>query len=258
MRPPSGARVVALVPSFVDDLYAIGAGSQVVAVSEFTDVPQAKALPRVADFNDVNAEAIVALHPSVVLGIPAQARLTAPLRRAGIRVVLLDDDTYEQIFSNLKAVGALTGREREAAAVVARLQRETERLRRRSARFTRRPSVFVVLGSGPIWTAGSGSYITQLIALAGGTNAASDLRAPYGEYSAEALLRAQPDMLVTDPPTHLGAVLGEEPWRSLHAVRLGRVYSVNADVIERPGPNYNAGVRWLQEHLEPLASGPAP
>ncbi len=245
------------MPSFADDLYAIGAGSQVVGVSSFTDVPAAKALPRVADFNNVDAEAIVALRPSVVIGIPSQERLVTPLRKAGIRVVLLPDDTYDQIFADLRTIGLLTGHEREAAATIARLQKETAELRRRGAQFARRPRVFVVLGSGPIWTAGSGSYITKLIELAGGANAANDLHAAYGEYSAEALLRAQPDMLVTDPQTHLDAALGTQPWRSLRAVHLGRVYTVNPDIIERPGPQYNDGVRWLLERLTPLA-GSAP
>ncbi|HLX26329.1 MAG TPA: ABC transporter substrate-binding protein, partial [Candidatus Cybelea sp.] len=87
-------RVVTLVPSFADDLYAIGAGSQLVGVSAFTDARQANSLPRVADSSSVDAEAIVALRPSLVIGIPAQERLTEPLRRAHLRVVFLSDDSY--------------------------------------------------------------------------------------------------------------------------------------------------------------------
>ncbi len=253
-RPSRTAgRVVALMPSFADDLYAIGAGDQLVAVSAYTDTPRAKTLPRVADASSVDAEAIVALRPSVVIGIPAQARFVEPLRRAHIAVVLLADDSYGQIFTNLRVAGDLTGRRKEAEAVVARLKRETASLERRTRGFARRPKVFVVLGSGPIWTAGAGSYITRLIALAGGSNAARDLHAAYGEYSAEALLRDQPDLLVTDPATHVEALADREPWRSLRAVRLHRVYPIDPDVLERPGPNYNEGVRRLLERIAPLA-----
>jgi iron complex transport system substrate-binding protein len=250
-------RVVALMPSIAEDLFAIGAGTQVVAVSSFTDLPAAKALPRVADFTSVDTERIVALHPDAVVGIPAQARLVEPLQRAGIAVTLLRDDTYDDIFANIQAIGAIAGRDAEAAALVARLQNETKRLNARARTFGRHPSVFVVLGSGPIWTAGSTSYIATLIALAGGTNAASDLHAAYGEYSAEALLRDQPDVLVTDPAIHLDAVLDREPWRTLRAVRESHVYTVNpASMIERPGPYYNDGLRWLIDRLTPLAARP--
>lgn len=248
-------RVVALMPSVAEDLYAIGAGPKVVAVSSFTDVPQAKGLPRVADFTSVDTEKIVALHPDLVIGIPAQGRLVEPLRRAGTNVVLLADDTYDDIFTNLRAIGALTGCEKNAAAVIADLQGRTMRLHARTRSFARKPSVFMVLGSGPIWTAGSSSYIATLIALAGGVNAAGDLHAAYGQYSAEALLRAQPDALITDPAIHLEAVLDREPWRSLRAVQQHHVYSVNpAKIVERPGPNYNQGLEWLVERLTPLAT----
>ncbi|MBV8372381.1 MAG: ABC transporter substrate-binding protein [Candidatus Eremiobacteraeota bacterium] len=249
------ARIVALMPFVADDLYAIGAGSQLVAVSSFTDDPRARALPRVADFTSVDAERIVALHPDVAIGIQAQARFAEPLRRAGVDVVLLSDDAFTDIFRNLQTIGALSGHAKPAAATVARLQRETMRLHARTRAFTRRPSVFVVLGSAPIWTAGSGSYIATLIALAGGANAAAGLHAAYGQYSAEALLRRQPDVLIVDPIIRLGALTDREPWRSLRAVHLKRVYDVvPPDIIERPGPYYNEGIRWLVERLTPIAS----
>lgn len=249
------ARVVALVPFAADDVYAIGAGSQLLAVSSFTDEPRAHRLPRVADFTSIDTEKIVALHADLAVGIPSQARLVDPLRRAGIKVVLLPDDGYDEIFENLRAIGALCGREKQADEAVARLQRTTMLLHARTRAFARHPSVFVVLGSGPVWTAGSTSYIAKLIALSGGTNAAGDLHAAYGQYSAEALLRAQPDVLVADPAVHLGAAIDREPWRSLRAVRLGHVYTVDpAAIIMQPGPNYNEGLRWLVERLAPLAT----
>ncbi|HEY6326772.1 MAG TPA: helical backbone metal receptor [Candidatus Cybelea sp.] len=249
----AAGRVVTLMPSFAEDLYAIGAGEQLVAVSAYTDAPRARRLPRVADASSVDVEAIVALRPSAVIGIPAQSRFVEPLRRARVPVYLLADDTYDQIFSNLRVAGALTGHRHEADAAIARLRRETAALVNQTAGFARHPSVFVVLGSGPIWTAGSGSYITKLIALAGGRNAADDLREAYGEYSAEALLRDQPDLLVTDPATHIEALADREPWRSLRAVRRHRVYAIDPDVLERPGPNYNEGIRRLLERIAPIA-----
>ena len=249
------ARIVALMPFVADDCYAIGAGSQLIAVSSFTDDSRARSLPRVADFTSIDTERIVALHPDVAVGIVAQKRLAEPLRRAGVDVVLLHDDAFPDIFANLRAIGSLSGNAKQAGAVIVSLQRTTMRLHARTRAFKRTPSVFFVLGSTPIWTAGSTSYIASLIALAGGSNAARDLHLAYGQYSAEALLRRQPDVLVSDPAIHLEAVLGQEPWRSLRAVRQRRVYAVEpAAILERPGPQYNAGIRWLLERLAPLAS----
>lgn len=249
-------RIVALVPSLVEDLYAVGAGPQVVAVSSFSDnVTAARGLPRVADFTSVDSEKIVALQADLVLGIPSQERLVEPLQRAGVKVVLIPNDSYDEIFSSLRAVGALTGHAREAASTIAGLQRRTAALEARARANRRRPSAFVVLGTAPIWTVGEKSYIATLLEMAGARNAASDLKIAYGEYSAEALLHDDPDALVADPAVHLQNSLDREPWRSLRAVREHAIYTIEpAEILMRPGPNYNEGLLWLIERLAPRAT----
>jgi iron complex transport system substrate-binding protein len=249
-------RIVALVPSLAEDLFAIGAGPQVVGVSQFTEnLNEARGLPRVSDFTNVDCEKIVALRADLVLGIPSQARLVEPLRRAGIDVVLIPNDTYGEIFESLRRVGALTGHEREAQAAAAALRKETAALQARTRAFKRHPSVFVVLGDEPVWTVGNRSYIGTLIGMAGGRNAASDLPAAYGQYSSEALLRDDPDVVVVDPAVHLQSSLDREPWRSLRAVRERRVYTIDPpEMLMRPGPNYNKGLLWLIERLAPRAT----
>ena len=247
-------RIVALAPSIADDCIAIGAGKQLVGVSQFSAAPSSVA--RVADFRTVDTERIVALRPGVVIGIDAQARSLEPLRRAGVRVVLLKDDSYDEIFANIHTVGALSGHAAQAEALVRKLQGETAQLQARTQHFRRHPRVFVTLGTGPIWTAGSSSYIGRLLQLAGAADAAN-IAQPWGEYSEEALLRAQPDAIVSDDETNLRAVQNREPWRSLTAVREGNVFVVTdprvVNALFRPGPHYNEGLRWLIERLTPLA-----
>ncbi len=248
-------RIVALAPSLVDDCMRVGAAGQLVAVSKFTNAPAS--IPRVADFRTVDTEEIVALHPDIVLGITSQERLVDPLRRAGIHVVLVRDDTYDEIFSNIHAVGVLSGHAAQANALIDRLQRTTRDLQLKTRRFSHRPSVFVALGTGPIWTAGPTSYLGHLLVLAGGRDAAT-LAQPWGQYSEEALVAAQPDAIVSDRETDVRAVMAKEPWRSLRAVREGSVFVVTdpsiVNALFRPGPNYNEGLRWLIERLTPLAT----
>jgi ABC-type Fe3+-hydroxamate transport system substrate-binding protein len=253
---PVPTRVVALVPSLVEDLYAVGAGPQVVAVSTFSDnVTQARGLPRVADFTNVDSEKIVALHADLVLGIPAQERLVQPLIRAGVKVVLIPNDSYDEIFTSLSRVGELTGHQREAAEEISSLQKATAILQMRTASFKRHPSAFVVLGTAPIWTVGDTSYIATLIQMAGGRNASSDLKIAYGQYSAEALLHDNPDVIIDDPAVHLQSSLDREPWRSLRAVQEHAIYTIEpAEILMRPGPNYNKGLLWLIERLTPRAA----
>ncbi len=244
---PAPRRIVSLVPSLTEDLFAVGAGSSVVGVSQYTDYPpEAKRLPQVASFAAINAERVVALHADLAVGIPAQDRLAGDLRRAGIRVELIRDDTFADIFTDLATVGDLTAHTVEARALIARLHARTAALTRSVKRRARKPSVFVVLGVAPVYTVGRGSYIATLIEMAGGRNAAGDVNAPYARYSAEALVARQPDLLVVDPDVRLSDVLSQPPWNALRAVREHRVYTLpDAAILERPGPRYNDGLAWL-------------
>ena len=244
---PSPHRIASLVPSMTEDLFAVGAGDTVVGVSSFTDYPpEAKRLPVVASFASIAAERIVALHADLAIGIVAQDRLAGDLRRAGVPVVLLHDDSYGDIFRNLQQIGSVTGYRANADALVARLRARTKALVRSVKPRARKPSVFVVLGNAPVFTVGKGSYIADLIAMAGGRNAAGDVNAPYARYSAEALVARQPDVLVVDPDVHLYEVLTQPPWSSLRAVKEHRVDTLpDAAILERPGPRYNDGLAWL-------------
>jgi iron complex transport system substrate-binding protein len=250
-------RVVALDPFIADDMYAVGCGANLVGVSAFTDDPRAKSLPRVGDATSIDTERIVALRPDIVIGIPSQQRLSHMVSNAGITVVYLPDDSYESIFTNLHAIGNICGRVDRADALVAKLRDETAQLQAEARKFRRRPSVFVVLGNAPIWTAGASSFIATLIGMAGGVNAASNLSSAYAQYSAEALLREQPDAIVADPMVHLTSALDSSPWNGLRAVRLHRVYAISPPrMLMEPGPNYNDGIRWLIDRLRPIANTP--
>ncbi|MFN2459370.1 MAG: ABC transporter substrate-binding protein [Candidatus Velthaea sp.] len=244
-------RIVSLIPSLTEDLFAIGAGAQVVGVSQFTDYPPAaRRLPVISTVSSVDSERVVRLHPDVAVGIPSQTALMAELAKAGIRGAVYADDTYDDIFRDLAALGTLSGHESAAAGLIASLRSETAALRRSVGSRPRRPSVFVVLGVAPIFTVGRGSYIEKLIDMAGGINAASASRSPYPRFSAEALVALQPDALVVDPTVDLPAVAARAPWSSLRAVRERRVFTLpEAGILERPGPRYVQGLRWLIERL---------
>ncbi len=254
--PAEGARprIVSLIPSLTEDLCAIGAAKQLVGVSQFgSGIACAKGLPEVNDASSVDAEKIVALHPGLVVGIPSQARAVSALQRAGLKVSLLRDDTYTDLFGDITKLGSLSGHQSEASALISRLRERTKELQA-SEHFARRPAVFVVLQTNPIWTVGPGSYISSLISLAGGRNVVTALPQTYAQFSGEALLRLQPDALLAARDAQLEQSVSREPWRSLLAVRAKRLLIVpNPDLLYRPGPRYNEALSWLIERLRPIA-----
>ena len=164
-------RIVSLIPSLTEDLFAVGAGPLVVGVSQYTDFPRAATtLPVVATFASADVERIVRLQPDIVVGIPSQSASAAAVRKTGIRTVLLDDDTFEDIFRDLEALGLLTGRDDAAHGLTDRLRARTTALMRTVRKRAHPLRAFVVLGVAPIFTVGDASYIAKLIELAGGTN----------------------------------------------------------------------------------------
>jgi iron complex transport system substrate-binding protein len=248
-------RIVSLMPSFTEDLCAIGAGGQIVGVSDFTDdIPCAHGVARVGNFSSIDTERILELHPDLVVAIPAQRALTESLRRAGVRTELVKDDSYTDLFDDIAALGAMSGHAAQARELSASLRKHTQALRS-SEHFTRQPTVFFVVQALPIWTVGPQSYISTLIELAGARNAVSSLPTAYAQFSPEALIRLQPDAIVATNDARLDALLSREPWRSLRAVREGHVFVLkDPSILARPGPRYNQGVAWLIDRLRPLAT----
>jgi ABC-type Fe3+-hydroxamate transport system substrate-binding protein len=246
---PAAHRVVSLIPSLTEDLFALGAGTNVVGVSQYSDFPpDAKRLPRVASFTSLDAERIVALHPDLIVGDASEEALVQPLARAKLHVELFAEDSVPQIYAVLQRLGALLGRERQANALVADMRATSARLMQRVDR-SRAPRVFVILDVAPIYTVGKRSYINALIEMAGGRNAAN-LNEAYGQYSAEAVLALQPDIIVVDPAVGFQSMENREPWRSLHAVQRGNVAMIpDPGILLHPSPRYNAGLKWLIEQI---------
>jgi iron complex transport system substrate-binding protein len=227
----AGIRIVSLAPALTEDLFAIGAGHDVVGVDGFSDRPAAaRALPRVGGMRDVNAEAILALHPDIVVGIPFEAAHLADLARAGVRTESLPLNDLRDDLNAIERLGVLSGHTAGARRLVRslRLRLATSA---REARRAHRLSAFVSLGG--MGSAGGGSYVDELLGLANLSNVTGAVKRPWVNFSPEELLRAQPDVIVVPDSD---APLAGEPWSHLRAVAAGRVVRIPEDDLLRPGP----------------------
>lgn len=234
-------RIVSLAPSLTEDLFAIGAGPHVVAVDEYSNRPTAAArLPKIGALREANAERILALRPDLVVGVSYQAPVLADLARAGLHVATLDVDDLAGDLHAIDRLGELTGNRSQAQALHHTIDTELRAVAMREAR-RRERSAFVVIGRTPLYTAGPGSYIDDLLRLAHLRNVVT-VAAPWPSYSGETLLAQQPDVLVVtanEPP-----LIGP-PWERLDAVRDAHVVRIAEDDLLRPGPHVAAVLRAL-------------
>src|SRR5450759_1647479 len=195
-------RVVSLAPSNTEILFAIGAGAQVVGRDETSDYPaEALSLPTIGGYNGFNLEAIVALHPDLVLaGDINTPELVASLEKLGLTVYFLPNPTtLEEMYINLETVAKLTGHESETAALVDSLKARVAAVDEKIKPLSNPPTVYYELdATEPTkpFTAGPGSFVDLLIARAGGINIGAELQGPWVQISLEQLVVANPAIII--------------------------------------------------------------
>lgn len=244
-------RIVSLSPGTTEMLFALGLGPRVVGDTTFCDYPPAaKGVAKIGDVN-TSDEKVLALRPDLVVadGV-ANARAVARLPKLGLAVLAVTPTSLPGVEDSLRVIGARTGAAREAEAVVTEMESKENLAARIAARDTRpRPRVLIVLQTRPLWTAGRGTFLDDLVTRAGGVNAGGSV-AGYGTFSRERLLASPPDVILGDAGTR--AALSADPaLRDLAAVRAGRVHALPPDLSSRPGPRLADGLVLVARALHP-------
>ena len=249
-------RIVSLAPSITETLFAIGAGGLVAGVTQFCDFPpEALSKPKVG-YGNPNVETLVALQPDLILAPREFLKpdLLASLDHLHIPIFLLEERTVEQIFSHIQTIGKMVERQAEAAALVMELRQRIAAIMQRTQETTP-VRVLYVLNSEPLITVGPGSFIDQLIGLAGGANIAAKSGTPYPRLSMETVLSEDPEVLIFPIGTSEGISEQEQQawqrWSGLSAIKQERVHRISADVLNRPGPRIVQGLEQLAAVLHP-------
>jgi iron complex transport system substrate-binding protein len=254
-------RVISLAPSNTENLFAIGAGDQVVGRDEFSDYPdQATSLPSIGGgFGDYNLEAIVDLKPDLVLA----AEINTPeqvksLEDLGLTVYLLPNPTtLDEMYDNLLTVARITGHLPEAEELADHLRNRVSKIESLIEKAEEKPLTFYELDatdpSAP-WTAGSGTFIDTLITLAGGENITSDLEGQYLQLSVEELLIRDPQVILLGDAAYgitPESIIERTGWNNIDAVVTGKIYSFDDNLVSRPGPRLVDGLEQLARLLHP-------
>lgn len=255
-------RIVSLSPAHTEMLFAIGAGDLVVGTDSFSDYPpRARDLPKVGDAFNVNLEALAGLEPDLV--VVSFTTFVEKMEQAGLKVMVLEPPTtLEGVLEQVRLVGRATGHREEADALAEQMGARLEAVRQRVAGVERGPRVFVELDP-TLYTAGPGSFIGDILRLLKAQNIAGDAQGPYPQLSPEVVISRDPEVIIlldgfSESPETVQARPG---WENITAVREGRVYVVDPDIVSRPGPRLVEGVERLADLLYGQPSGllhPAP
>jgi iron complex transport system substrate-binding protein len=239
----------------------VGARKQVVGRDSFSDYP-----PEVKSIKDIggsmgkyNIEAIVALHPDLVLA----GEINTPeevnsLQQLGLTVYYLPNPTtLEGMFANLETVGQLTGHSSAAATLVNSLKLRVAAVDARIKPVTSRPTVYYELdATDPTkpYTAGPGTFVDLLIARAGGNNVGKSLTSQWAQISMEQLVVANPSIIILGDSaygTTPDSLKQRTGWGGLAAVQNGQIYPFDDNLVSRPGPRLVDGLEALAKLLHP-------
>jgi iron complex transport system substrate-binding protein len=261
--PAPPRRIISLAPSLTEIVFALGLGDRLVGVTEFCKYPpEALKKEKIGGYVNASQEKIVSLRPDLVLatrGTPTG--FMDGLRRNGLQVMAVDQTCLDDVLRSMVEIGRVCG----AAEAGRKLRLELESARGDVLGRTgglaaaQRPRALLVLSLEPLFVGGPGSFQSEMVAACGATEV-SGLNKPFGALSEEAVVEADPEVIIF-PSNDSGravTVAGQlerlrasAAWRNTSAVKSGRIIVINVDHLSIPGPRLALGFRELAQALHP-------
>ena len=242
--------IVSLAPNLTEIVFAVGAGEKLVGVTTYCNYPaEAASIKKVSDTQKPNIENIIALKPQVVF-VSTASQLEAfakTLADQQIAVFVTSPNTLDDVYRSIQNIGEIAGNGEKAADLVYKMKARVAAAARPNYTGSS-PKVFVQIDKEALYTIGSESYITEIISRAGGVSATASLTSAYPKVSKETALAMNPDVIVISESD--GNREPNDVFRNSPAVKNGRVYRINADLLSRPGPRVVDALEQIAEKLK--------
>jgi len=249
-------RIVSLAPSVTETLFALGAGSDVVGVSQYCDYPpQVRDLPRVGSFLTPNLEAIIALRPTLVVGLElsSDVRQIRALNSMGYPVLLVSDDSLQQIETSIEKVGARINRQDEAHRLVAQIQSQIAAVQNRLVH-AKPLRALMLVGHQPIVAVGPGTYLDELMRIARADNIADAVDQQWPHLGMEFIIAMRPEVVLDGAMgTDQSSSSFWEKYPTIPAVRDHRVYGYAEDPMLHAGPRVGQSLELIARKIHPEA-----
>jgi len=247
-------RVVSVAPSNTELVFALGKGDVLVGRTDFDDYPpEAKNIDSIGGIDPVNYELIVSKQPDLVLMIGGTVEAREKLAQEyGLPVVVIDAESFEEVYQAIRLLGQILNCQERAEELVAEMKQKVDAIAQKAAQATTRPKVFYEVWNDPLMTAGKGTFVDEMIRLAGAENVGAEVEG-WATFSLEQVVAADPDIIIAGTYTEDPSAVAARPgWEGIRAVKEGRVYPVeDPDLVTIPGPRLVQGLEWMARLLHP-------
>jgi iron complex transport system substrate-binding protein len=253
--PPK--RIVSLAPNLTEILFSLGLDEEIVGVSIHCNFPEkAKSRVQVGSYISLDFEKITSLKPDLILATGAgnTRDMVGRLGKLGFQTYVIYPKNFDGILQSIAHIGQVVNRDREARSIIEGMRKRSQRVIELTQGLPR-PKVFIQIGDAPMVTVGKGSFADDLIRLAGGENIAGKEKEVYPRFGMEEILKRSPEVIVVssmNPKGDYQKILQEwTRWKTLPAVKNGRIHLIDSDLLDRPSPRIIDGLEELARVLHP-------
>ena len=250
-------RIISLAPSTTEILFSLGLDDEIVGVTTFCNYPaQAVNKEKVGTFSQPDFEKILSLKPDIIFATGLeQASSVERLKQLRLKVYVSDPSNMNELFASIEEIGKLIDKTEEAKNLIDKMNAKIEQIRTKARLIAqdKKQKVFIEIWHDPLMSAGKGSFVDELISLAGGINIAYDVPRAYSYFSAEQVIKHNPDTIILgymDKKESIDRVRSRLGWGEIKAVKNNRIYNdINPDLFLRPGPRLVDGLKEIYNRL---------
>ena len=244
-------RIISLAPSNTEILFALGLGEKVVGVTDYCDYPpEALEKEKVGGYDIPDIEKIVALTPDLILVAHGTTMdVINTLDGLGLTVFGIKSTDLDDVLNDIRTVGEITDKEVEAQALTSEMAVGIQAVTDETSELEERPRVFYIVWHDPLWTAGSETFIHELIEKGGGVNICGNITG-YPTISIEEVVARNPEVIITSAWSFEWAQ-NETLLQGTNASQEGRIYQGDDDLVQRPGPRLVEGLEWFAYFIHP-------
>jgi len=247
-------RIISLAPSNTEILFALGLGDKVVGVTSWCDYPpEALDKEQVGEYDTPDMEKIVALNPDLILvSYGTTMEVINSMVGLGLTVFGVKSTDLDDVFNDIRTIGEITDKEIEAQALTSEMEGKIQAVTDQTAELEGRPKVFYIVWgdeSSALWTAGSGTFIHELIGKAGGVNICQNITG-YGIITIEEVIARNPEVIITSELSYDWAINSTD-LAATNASQTGRIFTCDDDLVQRPGPRLVNGLEWFAYFIHP-------
>jgi iron complex transport system substrate-binding protein len=256
--PP--ARIISLAPSVTEMLFAVGAADRLVGVTNFCDYPpEVKFKTKVGGMTNPSLEKIVELKPDLII-ITMEGNTKEDfdkLDELGLKIFVTNPRNFAGIMRSILDIGKITGYEKNAQDLVDQLKTREANVERLVEHLSK-PKVFILMSIGPVMTAGKNTFVHEMVEKAGGVNIAGTQGITYPQLNREEVVKQDPDVIIapSDLAPSVDYITNAYPeWKTLKAAKANRVYLIDANSMQRPGPRFVDGLEEITKAIHPEIGG---